>query len=58
MIGGRRKGYKGLSPRQVPEKFLVRLPKEAAEWLRKKANEEKKSYGLILAELINRQRSL
>lgn len=49
-----RKGFKALSPRTLPEKTQIMLPKEIMEWLRAKAHKEAKSLSLILTEILEK----
>jgi len=51
----KRKGQKILSPRTVPERLNVRIPKHLYEWLKEKAEKEKKSLSLVLTEILGKE---
>lgn len=51
-----RKGFKALSPRLLPERIQVRLPKELLVWVRGKADREGKSISLLIAEILEEAR--
>jgi len=46
---------KTLSPRQLPEKTTIRLPKHLYEWLKGKAEKERKSLSLVLTEILEKE---
>ncbi len=51
-----RKGFKALSPRSLPEKTQIRLPKDLMEWVRDKAEKEGKSLSLLITEILETAR--
>ncbi|NPB03706.1 MAG: hypothetical protein GXO39_04755 [Thermotogae bacterium] len=51
----KKKGQKILSPRTVPERLNVRIPKHLYEWLKEKAEKERKSLSLVLTEILERE---
>lgn len=51
-----RKGFKALSPRSLPEKTQIRLPKELMDWVKAKAQKEGKSLSLLITEILETAR--
>ncbi len=45
-------GKKTLSPRTVPEKTTIRLPRELYLWVKEKAEKENKSISLVITEIL------
>jgi len=51
----KKKGQKILSPRTVPERLNARIPKHLYEWLKGKAEKERKSLSLVLTEILEKE---